>query len=211
MHVNRKGNCVLRKLSFLPLLRKLDTCLEVKGKTRRAALPRETCPCNPANRGVRTPSGVRVTDIFCVAVRVVPLRVVGTEEAPEAAFPWSSCRWRCSRGSLHLRPRPPPPSAREDSLAEEVFGFPVDVDGAQALQRGEDVGEQRGTTVVLQPLERIDGTLELPAWKGAGSGPGHPPLGPPRSGWAPTWNPKSQSPLVSKRKPLTCDQRGTPL
>lgn len=49
------------------------------------------------------------------------------------------------------------------------------MDGAQATQRGEDVGEQRGARVVLQPLEHIDGPLELPALRMRVSDLGRPP------------------------------------
>lgn len=67
---------------------------------------------------------------------------------------------------------------QKDSLIDEVFSFPIDVDGAQALQRGEDVGKQRGEAVVLQSLEHIDGPLEHPALRRGVSDLSHPPLTP---------------------------------
>jgi len=52
------------------------------------------------------------------------------------------------------------------------------MDGAQALQGGEDVRKQRGAAVVLQSLEHVDGFLEHPALRTGGSDLGHPPLTP---------------------------------
>ena len=43
------------------------------------------------------------------------------------------------------------------------------MDGAQALKSGENVGEQRGAAVVLQPLEHVDGCLKHPASRMRGS------------------------------------------
>lgn len=67
---------------------------------------------------------------------------------------------------------------RKDSLIDEVFSFSIDMDGAQALQRGEDVGKQRGPTVVLQSLEHTDGPLEHSALRTGVSDLSHPPLTP---------------------------------
>lgn len=67
---------------------------------------------------------------------------------------------------------------QKDSLIDEVFSFSIDVDGAQALQRGEDVGKQRGAAVVLQSLEHIDGPLEHPALRTGVSDLSHLPLTP---------------------------------
>ena len=52
------------------------------------------------------------------------------------------------------------------------------MDGAQALQGGEDVRKQRGAAVVLQSLEHVDGSLEHPALRTGGSDLGHPLLTP---------------------------------
>lgn len=52
---------------------------------------------------------------------------------------------------------------QKDSLIDEVFSFSIDMDGAQAMRRHEDVGEERGVAVGLQSLEHVDSPLEQPS------------------------------------------------
>lgn len=85
----------------------------------------------------------------------------------------------------------------QDSLADEVFSFSIDVDRAQALQSGDDVGEQRGAAIVLQSLEHADGHLKLPASRMRVSDLGRPTQGPPSSTQIPAWYLKSQTQLTS--------------
>lgn len=73
----------------------------------------------------------------------------------------------------------------QDSLADEVFSFSIDMDGAQALQSSEDMGEQRGAAIVLQSLEHVDGHLKLPASRMRVSDLGSPPQGPTSSTYQP--------------------------